>query len=640
MRTGWSLAGRSALAHRASLAGTLSVLALAGALLAVAGVLAESGARGLRGDASGDGLLLLLAGSFAGTVLVVVVMVVVATVSLALRGRRRELALLRALGATPAQLRGQVGVEVLLVGLVSVPVGAVVGALLARLLTPLLRDAGLLSPGDALSLSPLPVIGAAALVLPVAWVAARLATRETLRMSPSQAVRESTVEVRTVGAVRRGAALVVGLGGLAAAFSPLVVPGTVGGASAVTSAFLLVGAAALAGPLLVTRILAHDVPGGASSGAAGRLAVGNLRGFSHRLSVVVVPLALALTAGTAQTTVDRTLTEAGTTQLRDGLRADLVASGAAGLTPATVRSVAALPGVTGTTALAAAPARVLTDPDLDGIVDALAWEPTTVRSLTPGADGSLVDLDVGDGSLADLSAADTVAISRDAALTAGARVGDTVVLRWPDGTTGRLNVVAVYERGLAFGDYVVGPGGLRTDRSAPASGALLVDTAPGALPDVRAGLAELGLVAQTRSAYAAEMTTAGAAERRLSTVLLLALLAFVLLAAANTLVMVTARRRDELRLLDRIGASRAQLVRMAAIEAVLTGALAWLVGTLAVAPAVLGVGLGLLGPSLPPLDVSTYLALSAGVLALPLLTVVPTVAVMGRSPGTTVLFGK
>ncbi len=55
----------------------------------------------------------------------VVVLVVAATVSLALRGRRRELALLRAVGATRAQARALIGAEVLLVGMVAAPLGAV-----------------------------------------------------------------------------------------------------------------------------------------------------------------------------------------------------------------------------------------------------------------------------------------------------------------------------------------------------------------------------------------------------------------------------------------------------------------------------------------------------------------------------------
>lgn len=611
----WPLARRSAWAHRGGLTGTGLVLGLAGVLLAVAGVLAESGLRG--GD---GGFLLVLATSFSGTVSMLVVLVVAATVSLALRGRRRELALLRTVGATRAQLRALIGAEVLLVGMVAAPLGAVAGVLLARLLTPILRDAGAIGAGGTLALSPLPVLGAVAGVLPVAWLSARIAARETLRATPGPAVRASTVEARSVGAVRRIAALTVAVVGLVAAFSPLVVPGTIGSASAATSAFLLVGAAALAGPLLLSRAFSGAARWDHLLGPAGLLAVANLRGFSQRLTIVVVPLALALTAGTAQTTVDRTLAEATRVQLVDGLDADLVVTG-----PSRVDEVADLPGVAGTTVLASAPAQVRTDADLDGVLDALAWDPTVVRSLAPGTSGPLVDPKVTSGSLADLAEPGTVAISGDATFDTGFRLGGSVPLRWPDGSTDRPRVVAVYERGLGFGDYLVGADALAGHPSARTSDALLVDAAPGAVGEVRAGLTELGLAPISPASYAERATVASSAERRLSTVLLLALLAFVFLAAANTLVMVTVRRRTELGLYGRTGATRAQLVRMAAVEALLTGALAWLIGSIAVVPAVLGVGFGMLGPEVPPVDLPAYLLLSAAVLALPLLTVVPVV---------------
>lgn len=635
MSATWALARRSAWAHRSGLAGTLLVLALAGALLAVAGVLAESGLRsGSDPSAVGGGLLLVLAGSFSGTVATVVVLVVAATVGLALRGRRRELALLRAVGATRGQLRGQIGTEVLLVALLAVPLGAVPGLLLSRVLTPTLRDADLLGPGDALVLSPFPVLGAVAVLLPVAWLAARVAARETLRLAPGAAVRTSGVEAATVGRVRGSAAVTVGLLGLASAFSPLIVPGTVGGASAAASALLLVAAAGLAGPSLVRWAFGRAARWEPHLGPAGRLASANLRGFSRRLTVVVVPLALALTAGTAQTTVDRTVAEAATAQLREGTRAaDLVAGAPAGLSAAEVAAVAALPSVAGTTEVRSAPARVRTDADLDGVLDALAWEPTSVTALTAGATGLLVDPSVTAGSLAELDRDGTIAVSTDATVGTGFRVGATVPLRWADGSMSSPTVVAVYDRGLGFGDYLVGPDSPAARPAGPAADSLLVATAPGALPEARTALAGLGVTAQAMGSYAEDAGATGAAERRLSTVLLLGLLAFVFLGAANALVMVTARRRRELGLYGRTGATRTQLLRMVATEAVLTGGLAWVIGTVAVLPAVVGVGLGLLGPALPPVDLRAYLALSGAVVLLPLLTVVPTAARLVRRRG-------
>jgi putative ABC transport system permease protein len=192
--------------------------------VSLVGVLFESGSRA--GAGVEGGLLVALASSYSGIALVVVVMVVASMVTLALRARRREFALMRTIGATRRQVRQQVSLEVLLVALIAVPLGAAPGIFLARRFRPLLQDAGMLSPGSQLSLSPLPVLAAVALLVPTAMLAGRLATRETLRTPPTEAVRGSAVETPGIGWKRRGFALVTLVAGLAVAFTPLVVPGT------------------------------------------------------------------------------------------------------------------------------------------------------------------------------------------------------------------------------------------------------------------------------------------------------------------------------------------------------------------------------------------------------------------------------
>ncbi|WP_345741915.1 FtsX-like permease family protein [Serinicoccus marinus] len=107
----WTLARAGARAHRGGLIGTALALGLAATLLTLTGVLLETGVRAGTGDPLSPGALAgaqltILASSFAGTALVVVLVVVVTTVSLALRQRRPEFALLRAVGATRAQVRG------------------------------------------------------------------------------------------------------------------------------------------------------------------------------------------------------------------------------------------------------------------------------------------------------------------------------------------------------------------------------------------------------------------------------------------------------------------------------------------------------------------------------------------------------
>ena len=97
---------------------------------------------------------------------------------------------------------------------------------------------------------------------------------------------------------------------------------------------------------------------------------------------------------------------------------------------------------------------------------------------------------------------------------------------------------------------------------------------------------------------------------------LLLLLIFIGLGAANALILTTTGRHAELVLLHRTGTTRRQLRRMTTVESLLTGVLAWLIGTIVVIPAVLGVSAGLLGWRLPVIDLRTYVLLSLAVIAI------------------------
>jgi putative ABC transport system permease protein len=190
--------------------------------------------------------------------------------------------------------------------------------------------------------------------------------------------------------------------------------------------------------------------------------------------------------------------------------------------------------------------------------------------------------------------------------------------------------VAVFDRGLGLGDYLAAPATARLLGAAPtATTALVATSAPPAAVAER--LRDRGLTVRTSDEYAASATTADAATQHLSTVLLLLLLVFVGLGAATALVLSTAGRRAELALLHRTGTTRRQLLRMTLVESLLTGGLAWAVGTLAVVPAVLGVSAGLLGRQLPVVDVRTYAVLAAAVVVTAVAgTVVPAAVAVRR----------
>lgn len=614
VRSSGSLRGLSVAGARASWTGAVGtglVIATASTLSTVTGVLIESGLREPAG--SGDELV-TLAGSVAGTALFLVVLVVASTTTLALRRRRREFALLRAVGATRAQVRRMISFELLLLSAVAAPLGAGPGLLLARWLDPVLRQAGVVAPDFTSTLSPLPAVGSVLLVVPTVVLAGRLAARETLRVAPTAAIADSAAETKQIGRVRLGAAAVTALGGLSAAWTPLWVPGTGGAASAATSQLLLISAAALAGPVLVEwtfRRAAQAVP--ARAGAATRLAVQNLGGFSRRLTTVVVPLALLLGIGTIQSTIEQTIQRAATEQLTAAIGTAHVASSATGLDPAQLAALAETPGVTEVVPLADAPARMRIDDEEAGVPDSLSWQSTVLRAVPPLVAPDLFDPAVTQGSLEDLRGEDTVAISADTASLTGRGQGDTLDVRLGGSAEAELEVVAVYDRGLGVGPVLVGPQTLTAHGVTPVVNLALVASDETATPALS------GTSLTTTERYVAAAGSPDADVQRLSTLLTLFLLLFVGIGSLNALALLTAGRVSELRLLHRSGATARQLRAMTGIEAALTGLAAWAVGTAAVLPAVVGVSSGLLGFGLPVVDLGTYAVLSGVVVGLPLL---------------------
>lgn len=592
----WSFARKALRAYSSSFIGSFLIVLTAAALLAANGVLMETG---IRADAP---LLTTVAGSFAGTAILVVVLVVASTFSAALRQRNAQFALLRAVGATPSQVRSMVTAEVVLVFALAAPLGAVPGMFAANLLTPALVSGGIVPAGIALSLSPLPVLGALLLLFPTALLAARLAARRVTRVSPTEAVRGSDAEPSTLSPARRIGALGLLVGGVLVAGTPFFAPGTMGSAAGATSAFLLISAAALAGPAIVGGIARRAARATrSSSNAAGMLALVNTRGFSRRLTAAIIPLALFLALGTVQTGVNGSLVDAAGMQLRDGLGSDVIVTAPDGVTPEQAAAVAATPGVESVvgSSIVAAEVRVDSDDDLDG----LSWEQTGIRTVD-GSTTGLIDVDVTAGSLDDLASPATIAVSSESLFATGKGVGDTVDLRLGDSPPITATIVAVYERGLGFGEYLVNEASLPALNRPAAADVLFVQGA----------VAAPGLKTVSVDDYVRETVAGAASQQQLSAILLFVLIFFVAIAAANTLVMLTGARKPEFALLRRIGTTRRQLTAMVATESLFVMVTALVIGTLSVVPALVGVAYGMLGRFSLAVDWPVYGGLAAAVM--------------------------
>ena len=629
----WAFARSAVRGHRSSLVGTFAIVVLATALLTATAAWIEAGIVATSTGTGQTSFLTTIASSFAGTTVLIVILVVASTFTAALRQRAREFALLRTLGATGQQIRRQVSAETLLVVAVAAPVGIVPGVFGARLVTPLLVRSGVVPEGFTVGASVVSIVAVLAILVPTGLLAARLAARQILRASPTGALRSTSHEAAALSRPRRLAAVATAAAGLLAAGTPFVVPGTIGSAAGASSALLLITAAACAGPLIV-----HHLTGSVAGVAASTrrpalvLALANARGFSRRLTTAIVPLALLLALGTVQAGVNAGLLATAQVQLREGVQADLVVTSESGLTPDQVqhlRSTAGVSAVTATTTFGAE-ARIDDDQEL-AVLDPLLWEPTGIRMIPDQGDRVLLDPQVRSGSLTALSEEGTVAVSQDVLTGSGNGLGGTVDLRVA-GQERELRIVAVHSRGLGFGDYLVGAATADQLGATDPVTTAVIAVAPGAEPAVRAEIAAMGLRSLGVAEFAEEATAASAGSQQLSAALSLVLLVFVGLAAVNTLAMLTAGRRGEFRLLRRIGATRAQVLTTAAVEAAIIAVAAIAIGTAAVLPALGSAGVNLLGNPASAVDLARYGQLALVVMLISAGTVITVTWRVSRVP--------
>lgn len=127
---------------------------------------------------------------FAGIALVVGSFLIVNTFSILVAQRSRELALLRALGASRGQVTRSVLTEAIVVGLVGSTVGLVLGVGLAHGIKVLFGQFGLDLSGTPLQLTPTAVVAAYAVGMVVTALAAYLPARRASQVAPVAALRD------------------------------------------------------------------------------------------------------------------------------------------------------------------------------------------------------------------------------------------------------------------------------------------------------------------------------------------------------------------------------------------------------------------------------------------------------------------
>ncbi|MET8122459.1 FtsX-like permease family protein [Micromonospora sp. NPDC005189] len=590
---------------------------------AVPGVVAHTGAG--RGDVEfldvGDARSLVVetAASFGGTMVLIVVFVVASTLALSVRQRRRELALLRAIGATPRQIRWMIDAEMTLVSSVGAVVGAIPGVVLAFVMRDVFVLAGAMPPDFQMRVGLLPVLASLALCMTSARLAGRLVARRVAKVSPVEALGDAAVEPKKLGGVRLTIGVLLILLGLLLALGNVASPGDSAADTAGSAVLLFVVALGCLGPLLLRgalvlfgRILNRR------STAAGFLAQSNARAGWRRLSSATTPLAMGVALAAMQVFGASTTLARAQDQLEDGLRADhvLTASSGAGVSPEVVDTVRDVPGVAVATPVARMQV-LLTFPS----EDSTATKVFAAQGVAPERLSETMDLAVVQGDSADLRG-EAVALSRVVAETVHARVGGTTELHLGDGTVIKPRVVAIYENGLGFGDVTLPNDLVVAHTAAQVDTAVLIRSADGT--DAKALAAALrGAVGRyptvqvgDRGAFLAAPGAGGSGDWALNLLFQTVLLGYIAIAVVNTLVMATAARVREFAILQLIGASRNQVRAMMNGEARIVVFAALLFGLLATIPPLIGFSLGLTKSPTPSISLIGLIAIVALAIAL------------------------
>src|SRR4051794_38833660 len=326
---------------------------------------AAGGARVLTGKARGEAehpelqaariTLIPVTAAFAGLALFIAMFVVISTMGLSIQQRVREIALLRAVAATPGQIRRMLGWEAVIVGFVGSAAGVWPGMRLGERLGHALVRHGIVPPSFTVDPSSwLPGAAAIAGGITIALLAVLAAGRRAARVRPTVALADAAVEPRLLGPGR----LVGGLLALAGAVPLFLVSTTthVAETAAATSemtAIMLVLAVGFLGPIaarLGAKLLGPPLATLAPVG--GFLASANLgaatRRFSSASTPLVLSVAMSCTLLFSSTTIDHAVTQ----QRHAGLSGELaITSSGPGIPRAALADVRATPGVRSAVAL-------------------------------------------------------------------------------------------------------------------------------------------------------------------------------------------------------------------------------------------------------------------------------------------------
>lgn len=574
----------------------------------------------LRGDDRGEAelsgattakvSLIVIGAVFGGFVAMVAVFVAGSTLSLLIQQRQREMALLKAVGATPGQLRRMILGETMVVALLATTLATVPGFYIGQFLLERLASAGVVPATLVFKEGWIPMAAAILLSLITAALAALVASQGAVRVRPTEALTEAGLQKRWFNWIKLVFVLLCLGGGIALGLvTMLVMAGPVAASTAGPSSILWAVALALLAPGL-TGVLFFVLRGPVrlSTGLSGYMATLNARTRKIRMAAAIVPIMLSTGIATSMIYQQTTQSETAFKMFTKDLRVDAVLiSSTGGFAPDFAATVSDQAGVMAASALISSsgyfvhPDKFDEDGENSGGVedDAVALQGVTAEGAT-----DIYATPIVEGSLHGLRDS-TVALPTTYAERLGVKVGNGVKFQFGDGAQAELKVVALFTTTKGF-ETVFVPAELlaqhTTDGLVPQ---ILVRASPGV--DQSSLTATLNSLAGTQpglrvtdrqgldKSFAEQEQTGAWINYLLSGMII----GYTIISLVNTLVVATAERKREFATQRLIGSTRAQIMRMIAVEAVLIAVCGIILGAVVAALTLVPFSIALNGSAWP-----------------------------------------
>jgi putative ABC transport system permease protein len=499
------------------------------------------------------------------------------SLSITVAQRSRELALLRALGATRRQVLRSVVAEALLMGVGASIVGIAAGLGLAKLLTSIFASAGLDLPQTATSLAGRTVIVSLSVGVVVTLMAGLGPALRATRVSPVTAMREGA-ELPPGRIGRHAVKIAAGVGALALAILgiALFAPGIDVEARLLMLApgsLLLFVAVALASPRAVPPLASLlGRPAARLGGSAGLMARRNAMRNPGRTAATAAALMIGIALVVFSAVIGNGMRESVKGGISHTVTADHVLVGQDGwseIDPAATRAAASVPGVAVATGVVEDQAKAFGERlSVDGVEPAVTQvlDDKALASATAGH--AVVTEKYADEH--DLAVGDSLALTS----SGGKRLDLTVgAISHPD----KFNPLDMGEVAIARSDY----DGAFANQKQRFGFINAGDASERALEQAVAPFADAKL--QTKAQFQKDQTAWVDQILGIFYVLLGLAVIVSLFGIVNTLALSVLERTRELGMLRAIGMSRRQVRRMVRHESVVTA----LIG------ATLGIGVGL-----------------------------------------------